>query len=386
MQNLEKSLEAWAGTVTGRPLPKLQDIPNAVVSVADYEPLARDRLTEQAWAYLSGGAADEFTLRDNCAAFQRIALRARVLQDLNGGNTRLELFGRSFEFPILLAPVAYQTMFHPDGERATTLAASAMGAGMVVSTQASLLIEDIAHGASAPLWFQLYIQPDRGFTRELAQRAEAAGYQALVVTVDAPVSGMRNREQRAGFALPPGVEAVNLRGMAQPPMQVGAPGEPVLLGGSLLAAAPTWKDLDWLQSMTRLPVLVKGVMTGEDAKSAAAIGIDGVIVSNHGGRALDSQPPTIDVLPEIAEAVGGRMPILFDGGIRRGSDVFKALALGASATLIGRPYVYGLAAAGAVGVSHVLHILRAELEVTMALTGCRDLDAISSAAVRRLSA
>lgn len=365
------------------PLAKLRQIPPSVASVLDYEPLARERMTEQAWAYLAGGATDEATLRENCAAFQRLALRARVLQDLAGGNTRLELFGRTFEFPFLLAPVAYHTMFHPEGERATALAASAMGAGLVVSTQAGQPLEEIAQATTAPLWFQLYIQPDRDFTVDLVRRAEAAGYQALAVTVDAPVSGMRNREQRAGFALPPGVEAVNLRGMAQPPMYVGAPGEPVLLGGPLLAAAPSWKDLDWLQSITRLPVLVKGVMTAEDARRAVAMGIDGVIVSNHGGRALDGQPATIDVLPEIAEAVGGRVPLLLDGGIRRGADVFKAIALGATAALIGRPYVYGLAAAGAIGVSHVIHILRAELEVTMALTGCRDLAAITSAAVRR---
>lgn len=365
------------------PLPKLLQIPSTVASVTDYEPLARDRMTEQAWAYLAGGAADETTLEENCAAYRRLWLRAGVLQDLSGGDTRLELFGRIFEFPILLAPVAFQTMFHPEGERATALAASAMGAGMVVSTQASLPLADVAREATAPLWFQLYIQPDRDFTLDLVRRVETAGYQALVVTVDAPVSGMRNREQRAGFSLPPGVEAVNLRGMAQPSMYVGAPGEPVIMGGPLLASAPTWKDLDWLQSMTRLPVLVKGVMTAEDARRAAAMGIDGVIVSNHGGRALDSQPATIDVLPEIAEAVGGRVPLLVDGGIRRGSDVFKALALGAKAALIGRPYVYGLAAAGAIGMSHVLHILRAELEVTMALMGCRNLDAITPESIRR---
>jgi 4-hydroxymandelate oxidase len=365
------------------PLPKLGQIPPTVAAVADYEPLARDRMTEQAWAYLAGGAADEITLHENCAAYRRLFLRARVLQDLSGGSTRLELFGRTFEFPILLAPVAFQTMFHPDGERATALAASAMGAGLVVSTQAGVALEEIAREATAPLWFQLYIQPDRGFTLELVRRAEAAGCQALAVTVDAPVSGLRNREQRAGFSLPPGVEAVNLRGMAPPPAHVGAPGAPVLMGGPLLAAAPTWKDLDWLRSRTKLPVLVKGVMNAEDASRAVAMEIDGIIVSNHGGRALDPQPATIDVLPEIAEAVGGRVPLLVDGGVRRGSDAFKAIALGAKAVLVGRPYVYGLAAAGAIGVSHVLHILRAEFEATMALAGCKSLDAITSEFVRR---
>jgi len=363
------------------PLPKLQQIPATVASLADYELLARERVTEHAWAYVSGGSADEVTLRENCAAFQRLSLRPRVLQDLNGGNTRLDLFGTAFEFPILLAPVAFQRLVHPDGELATALAASAQKAGMIVSTQASLLLEDIARQAQAPLWFQLYIQPDRGFTRELVQRAQSAGYQALVVTVDAPVNGLRNREQRVGFALPADIEAVNLRGMRSS-APGGQAGGNVLLGGPLLAAAPTWQDIDWLRSLTSLPVLLKGIMTVEDAGRAVDAGAAGIVVSNHGGRTLDTLPASISVLPAIADAVGGRLPLLLDGGIRRGSDVFKALALGAQAVLIGRPYVYGLAAAGALGVSHVIHILRAELELTMALTGCRELSDIGPSLVR----
>jgi 4-hydroxymandelate oxidase len=232
------------------------------------------------------------------------------------------------------------------------------------------------------LWFQLYIQPDRGFTRELVQRAQSAGYQALVVTVDAPVNGLRNREQRAGFVLPADIEAVNLRGMRSAPPPSGEAGGNVLLGGPLLAAAPTWNDIDWLRSLTSLPVLLKGITTAEDAKRAVDAGVAGIVVSNHGGRTLDTLPSTISMLPEIAAAVGGRLPLLFDGGIRRGSDVFKALALGANAVLIGRPYVYGLAVAGALGVSHVIHILRAELELTMALTGCRDLRDIGPSLVQ----
>lgn len=361
------------------PLAKLERIPDFVASVADYEPLARERMSEQAWAYVSGGAADEITLRENCAAFQRLSLRARVLQDMTGGNTKLDLFGRTFDFPILLAPVAYQTLVHPDGERATALAASAVGAGMVISTQAGVTMEEIGRETSAPLWFQLYVQPDRNFTCGLVRRAEAAGCTALVVTVDAPVSGIRNREQRAGFALPPGVEAVNLRGMGRLP--AGTNEASMLLGSPLLAAAPTWKDLDWLRSLTALPILLKGIMTAEDARRAEAAGMDGIVVSNHGGRTLDTQPATIDVLPEIAEAVG--IPLLLDGGIRRGSDVFKALALGARAVLIGRPYIFALAAAGAIGVAHVVRILRAELEVTMALTGCRNLDEIRPVSLQR---
>ncbi len=367
----------------GAPLPRLQQIPSSVAAVADYEPLARERMTEAAWAYVAGGAADEVTLHENGAAFRRLTLRGRVLADMTGGSTASTLFGQALPFPILLAPVAHQTLVHPEGERASALAASAHGTGMVVSTQAGLPLEDIARTTTAPLWFQLYIQPDRGFTHELVRRAEAAGYRALVVTVDAPVSGLRNREQRAGFALPPGVESVNLRGMAPPPRQGGGAGAAVLLGGPLLAAAPTWSDVADLRTRTRLPILLKGIMTAEDARQAIEAGIDGIVVSNHGGRTLDTQPATIDVLPEIAAATGGRVPLLLDGGIRRGGDVFKALARGADAVLIGRPYIWGLAAAGAVGVSHVLHILRAELEATMALTGCRDLAAVRRAAVGR---
>jgi len=368
--------------VTAMPREKLQQIPATIASVSDYEPYACERMTEQAWAYIAGGAADEVTLRDNCAAFQRLTLRPRVLQDLAGGHTQLSLFGQSFLHPIVLAPVAFQALVHPEAEMATALGASAMQAGMVVSTQATTLLEDIAGAATGPLWFQLYIQPDRDFTRDLVLRAERAGYQALVVTVDAPVNGLRNREQRSGFAFPAGIEAVNLRGMRGLPPQRGQAGSQILLGSDLLNAAPTWQDLAWLKSLTRLPVLVKGITTAEDATRAVAEGMDGIIVSNHGGRTLDGLPATLDVLPEVVAAVDGRVPVLMDGGIRRGGDVFKALALGAKAVLVGRPYIYGLAAAGATGVSHVLYLLRAELEVTMALAGCRDLAAISPQAVR----
>lgn len=365
------------------PLSKLQQIPPDIAAVADYEPFARQRMSEQAWAYMAGGAADEFTLHENCAAFQRWRIRSRVLRDLSAGHTRLELFGQTFDCPIFLAPVAYQKMVHPEGELASVLAASAVRTGMVVSTQASASLEDIARQTQVPLWFQLYIQPDREFTRELVRRAEAAGYQALVVTVDAPVNGVRNREQRAGFVLPDGIEAVNLRGMRVPPQPASRIGDNVLLGGPLLAAAPTWRDLQWLRSLTRLPILIKGVMHAEDASRAVAEGINGIIVSNHGGRTLDTQPATIDVLAEIAQAVEGRVPLLLDGGIRRGTDILKALALGAEAVLVGRPYLFGLATAGAVGVAHVMHLLRAELEAAMALTGCRTLDDIGPSLVSR---
>lgn len=352
------------GYVTLLPLDR---IPHHVAALVDYEPLARERMAEGAWAYLNGGSGDEWTLRENVVAFARIPLRSRVLRDMANASTRTSLFGVDHAAPILLAPIAFQRLAHADGELASAIAAGALDTAMVVSTQASVTIEDIAAHAGGPLWFQLYIQPDRDFTAALVRRAEEAGYRALVITVDAPVNGLRNREQRAGFALPSGVEAVNLRGMrGLPPPSAQA----LLFGTPLLEAAPTWADLAWLRSLTRLPILLKGIIDPDDARKAVDAGMDGIIVSNHGGRALDGVPATIDVLPGVADAVDGAVPVLLDGGIRRGNDVLRALALGASAVLVGRPYVHALAAAGAPGVAHVLRLLRAELELAMALTGC----------------
>lgn len=361
------------------PLAKLTQIPPTVAAVADYEVLARERVSPGAWAYLDGGAADEVTARENRAAFARLHLRTRVLRDLTSGNTTCELFGTRLRAPILLAPVAYQKLAYPDGELATVLGASAMRMAMVVSTQASVTLEDIAQEAQTPLWFQLYVQHDRDFTLRLVRRAEAAGIRALVVSVDAPISGLRNREQRMGFAFPGDVEPVNLRGLTPSPRATGE----TLFDSPLITRAATWRDIENLREATKLPLVLKGIMTAEDAERALVAGADGLIVSNHGGRVLDGQPATIEVLPEIAAAVSGRVPVLLDGGIRRGSDVFKALALGASAVLIGRAFVHGLAAAGAVGVAHVLRILHAELEATMVLTGCRDISAISPASIRQ---
>lgn len=352
-------------------------IPPGVVTLADHEAHARTLLDDKAWAYFSGGAGDEITLRANASAWQERLLHPRVLQPLAGGHTRIELLGRTLAHPIFLAPVAFQRMAHPGGEVASAYAAAALGAGMVLSTQASMTLESVAQAIEndpqrGPLWFQLYIQPDRGFTRELVQRAEQAGYEALVLTVDAPTSGARDRERRAGFRLPAHVSAVNLAGLAAPSPAALGNGQSALFDG-LLVNSPTWDDIAWLQSITRLPVLLKGVLHPDDARQAAALGVAGLIVSNHGGRTLDTAPATAAVLPRIVQAVGGELPVLVDGGIRRGTDVLKAMALGASAVLVGRPYIYGLANAGALGVAHVLRLLRDELEITMALCGCATL-------------
>lgn len=352
--------------------PLLERIPREIAAVGDYEPYARRRLDDNAWTYLHSGSADELTFRWNKEAFDRLRLNGRVLADVRGGHTRLELFGQRYEHPLFLAPVAHQKLFHPEGELATVLGAGALQAGMVVSTLASTPLEDIAAQAEAPLWFQLYFQPDRNFTRQLVQRAEAAGYQALVVTVDVPIFGLRNREQRIGFHLPAGIDPANLRGMAAPAQPTLHPGQNIVFDG-IMAAAPTWEEIAWVRSLTPLPLILKGITHPGDARRAADLGVDGLIVSNHGGRSLDTLPASIEALPAVVQAVAGRLPVLLDGGIRRGSDVVKALALGAAAVLLGRPWVYGLAAAGPLGVAHTLKLLREELEVTMAMAGCATL-------------
>ena len=350
----------------------------AAYDLSDYEALARERLSAATWTYLASGAADELSLTWNRQAYDRLRLMPRVLDDMSKASTRVQVLGWKLEHPILLAPVAYHRLFHAEGERATAMGASAVQAPLVVSTQASTALEDIRAAGRGPLWFQLYIQHDWDFTAALVARAEAAGYGALVVTVDAPVS-LRTREQRAGFVLPRGVEAVNLRGLPPGPSMAagGIGGSPLF--GSARPPTPLWGDVARLRAHTRLPILLTGILSPEDARRAHAEGADGLIVSNHGGRVLDTVPATIDALPAVVRAVEGRLPVLVDGGIRRGTDILKALALGAAAVLVGRPYVHGLTVAGAAGVAHVVHLLRAELEVAMALTGQPDLETVTRA-------
>jgi len=351
-------------------LPTLADIPDGIVCLADYERHAAQTLGANAWAYFAGAAADEITLRWNREAFDRTALNPRVLRGGEGGHTRVELFGQTFEHPILVAPIAHQRLAHPDGERATAIAAAALDAGLVVSTLASTTLEDIAAAAGPRRWFQLYLQPDRAASLDLVRRAEAAGYEALVVTVDAPVSGARNREQRVGFRLPEGLSAVNLAGYAQtmPAAQIES-----VVFEHFMPAAPQWKDIAWLAANTSLPVVLKGILNADDAELAIEHGAAGIVVSNHGGRVLDTLPATFTVLPAIVDRVAGHVPVLVDGGIRRGTDVLKCMACGASAVMVGRPVVFALSVAGMRGVAHVLRILRDELELAMALTGCRTL-------------
>jgi 4-hydroxymandelate oxidase len=355
------------------------------VSLADYEVLAAQQLAPGAWAYVSGGAADELTVRWNREAFDNLALIPRVLNGGPGGSARLDLFGRSYAHPIFVAPVAHQGLAHPDGERATAMAAAAQGAGMVLSTLASTSMEAAAAAGATCRWFQLYMQPDREDTLRLIRRAESAGYEVLVVTVDAPVSGVRNREHRAGFHLPPELTPENLRGLARP-TPTPKPGLESVIFEHFMAIAPSWRDIEWLRGITTLPIVLKGIMAADDAVRALDAGASGIAISNHGGRTLDTLPATIDVLPEIAKQVAGRVPLLVDGGIRRGTDVLKALATGASAVMVGRPIVYGLAVDGAMGVAHVLRLLRDEFEAAMALAGCRTLSDIGPHLLRRRTA
>ncbi|MCB4769455.1 alpha-hydroxy-acid oxidizing protein [Ancylobacter sp. Lp-2] len=351
------------------------EIPEGVVAVEDYEPVARERLGREAWGYYSGGAADETTLRWNREAFARLRLKSRALPEIAGGGTGLRLFGQDFAHPILVAPTAHHRLADPAGELATLVGAGGAKAGMVVSTEADVTLEEIAAAARTPLWFQLYIQHDRGFTLELVRRAEAAGYGVLVVTVDAPVFGMRNTEQRAGYKPPKLSQHANLADLHTSYFAHAELGESLMFGGFMDVAAG-WADIERLRAATKLPIILKGILCEEDTERAIGAGADGLVVSNHGGRVLDTLPASIEALPRVAKAVGGRVPVLMDGGIRRGTDVLKALALGASAVMVGRPVLYGLAVAGPAGVAHVLHLLRCELEIAMVMTGCSRLDEI----------
>lgn len=346
-------------------------IPADIRCAADYERHAIHHIEAQAWQHIQSGADQNLTLSHNRAALDALRLVPQPVADLRHAHTRIELLRQTLASPLLLAPVAYQRLVHPEGELATVRAAMALQTGMVVSTLSSFTLEEIAQagqaaatemGHSTPRWFQLYMQPAREHSLQLIRRAEAAGYTAIVWTVDASI-------KRSGFALPHGVEAANLRGMPTtqhtPPL-LG----PILFGSPLMQQVPVWDDLRWLRAQTQLPIIVKGILSPAQAQQAVQLGADALIVSNHGGRVLDGVVSPIEVLPAIAQAVQGQVPLLLDSGVRHGTDVVKALALGASAVLIGRPQLYALATAGLVGVAHLLHLLRAELELTMAQLGC----------------
>ena len=356
--------------------------PAVPLTLADFEPLARARMSHMAYEYVSGGAGDEITLRENQLAFDRIRLQPRVLQDVSALDLGTTLLGQPLPFPILLAPTAYHRIVHQEGELATVRGAAEAGAVLVASSFATTSIEDMGRAAKAsPLWFQLYVNRDRGFTRDLVQRAEAAGCRALCITVDSPTTAFRYREARVKFALPEGLERANLKALGTTAGKVHRTTEGSIYN-AVLDPALTWKDIEWLRGLTRVPVLIKGVLSPDDAERGAEAGV-GIVVSNHGARNLDTLPASIDALPRVVDAVKGRVPVLADGGIRRGTDVLKALACGASAVLIGRPYLYGLAVDGAAGVTRVVQLLRRELELAMAMTGRRSLAEIDRTVLGR---
>jgi 4-hydroxymandelate oxidase len=351
---------------------------NRVFTLDDFEALARTHMSEMAYEYVAAGVADDLTLRENRLAFERIRLLPRHLIDVSRIDTTFQLFNRSYEFPILLAPTGYHKLVHSKGEAETVKGANLSGAILVASIFSTVAFEEMSAASQMPLWFQLYVQTDRALTKDIVQTVLDAGCGGICVTIDSPVNGPRDREMRASFALPPGVERANLAMLGS--AVAGASHRHVgrRIYNAVHAADVVWRDLEWLRSIVPVPLLAKGVAHPEDAQQALEAGCDGLIVSNHGGRTVDTVPATIDLLLRIADRTSGRAPVLVDGGIRRGTDVFKALARGASAVLIGRPYLYGLSAGGAAGIARVVEILRTELEMAMGMMGTPRLSAIRS--------
>jgi isopentenyl diphosphate isomerase/L-lactate dehydrogenase-like FMN-dependent dehydrogenase len=328
------------------------------LNLFEYEALASKRVEPAIWDYYQGGSEDEVTLKSNRTSFERIRLRPRVLVDVTTIDMHTTVQGIPISMPIIVAPTAFHRLVHIDGECATARAASNADTVMIASTFSTCSLEEIARATCGPLWFQLYVYRDLHLSQALVQRAEALGYRAIVLTVDTPRLGRRERDIRNAFTLPASVRVANF---ARDLISDDYIPEPDVV---------TWDTVKWLRSITSLPILLKGILTADDAILACEHGVDGIIVSNHGGRQLDGVVASIDVLPEISQAVAGRCEVYVDGGVRRGTDVLKAMALGARAVLIGRPVLWGLAMNGSAGVQHVLELLRSELSLAMTLAGC----------------
>jgi 4-hydroxymandelate oxidase len=343
----------------------------------DYENNAKEVLPQTTWDYYSSGAWDEVTLQDNLAAFQRFKLRPRMLVDVSHRNLQTTILGQPIEFPVLIAPTAFHCLAHPEGELATAKAANQAGTMMILSTLSTKSLEEVsgirtALNPNIGQIFQLYIHRDRELTRSLVERAYAAGFCAICLTVDTPMLGKRERDSRNKFTLPPELELANFRAT-----KLALDGEIQQTESGLftyvqqqISPAITWADIDWLASISPLPIMVKGILRGDDAFRAIEHGVKAIVASNHGGRQLDGAIATMDALAEVVAAVDGRCEILVDGGIRRGVDILKALSLGAKAVLIGRPVLWGLSVAGSEGVAHILEIFKDELDLAMALSGC----------------
>ncbi|CAL5227017.1 g9910 [Coccomyxa viridis] len=350
----------------------------AFQNVGELRPRAEKILPKQAFGYYVSGSESESTLRDNEESFKRYRLVPRLMVDVSKVDTTVKLLGKEIAFPLLVAPMAMQRMAHPDGELATSRAAAAEGIPMVQSTMGTVELAEVREaGAAGPLMmFQLYVFKERDFVKQLIQHAERSGYDAIVVTVDAPFLGKREADERYGFKLPEHLRLENLTGLAEAArMERKVHSEEKGSGIALhfadhIDSSLTWDFLPWLHTVTSLPIFLKGVLSPEDAHMGVQAGADGIIVSNHGGRQLDFAPAALDALPGIAAAVGKRVPVLMDGGVRRGTDIIKALAMGADAVLIGRPILWGLALAGEEGVRKVLETIRKELRLSMALMGC----------------
>jgi 4-hydroxymandelate oxidase len=361
------------------PAPPVRAIPADIRCAHDYESAAQRFMAGPSYDYVAGGSGADLTVAANRAAFAQWAIYPRLLRDVTQGHTRVNIAGQDLLHPIMLAPVAFQALAHPEAEIASARAANAMDSCMVCSTLSSTPMEEVAQAAGAHKWFQLYFQPGRDATRALLARATAAGFSAIVVTLDAPIQVASLRSLRSGFSMPGDCVAVNLPPPSAAPATLSATDSRIFQG--MMSAAPTWADLQWLIAESTLPVWVKGVLHADDALALQAAGVAGIVVSNHGGRSLDGAPASLSVLPAIRAAVGDAYPLLFDGGIRSGSDVFKALALGANAVLVGRLQVYALSVAGSLGVAHMLKLLREELEICMALAGCATISEIDRSAL-----
>jgi len=345
------------------------------LNVDDFEAAARAILPEPVYDYYAGGAEDEVTVRTNRRAFQEIALKYRVLVDVAKRETSTEILGTQLDFPLILAPTALHRMANEDGEKATARAAAAAGVIMCLSSISSTAMEDVA--ATAPdgaRWFQLYHFHDRAASESLVKRAHDSGYGAIVVTADVPVLGRRERDLRHPFVLPEGIQAVHLT--VEPRVAAGSPLNTLITEGSL-----DWEDLAWIRAASPLPMLIKGVVRADDAKRAMDEGVDGIWVSNHGGRQLDTAIASARALPEIAEVVAGRIPLIVDGGVRRGTDILKGIALGATAVAVGRPQLWGLTVGGEDGVRRVLEILKDEFSLAMGLAGCRNIGEIDASLI-----
>ena len=340
-----------------------------LVNVNDFVALAKEKIPQATFEYITTGSADEITLRENLSALQRIQILPPLLRGVDRPDLSTTVLKQRISFPVMLAPVGAQRMFHPEGALAAARSAAKAGTIFAASTSAGHSVEEIASAAQGPKWFQLYVPKDRTIARKLVQRVEKAGYQAIMVTVD--LGEWKDSDRRNRFRLPKDMLIQQLQNIGHQGLTDAMSYEKLLaFNAQAWDMALTWDFFDWLRSITDLPILVKGVLRKEDALKAVSIGLDGIVVSNHGGRRLDSMPASIDMLPAIVDAVGGRTEILMDGGIRRGTDILKALALGAKAVLIGRPHAWALAAAGEAGVDRVIDLLREEFENAMHATGC----------------